>query len=118
MWARTGQPQQGHGSRRLNGTISALTCGSESGSAFPSRPRILAIWMSEDAIRSWVAPRRVIRGGQREYSDLAIEMCLTQGMVFRQPLQQTQSLMRSIAGLFGVEIKVPDFSTLSRRSSA
>ncbi|KUP94681.1 hypothetical protein TRIHO_06070 [Tritonibacter horizontis] len=77
----------------------------------------LTIWMSEDVIRSWVAPRRVTRGGQRKYSDLAIEMCLTLGMVFRQPLRQTQGLMRSIAGLFGVEIKVPDFSTLSRRSS-
>tara|TARA_Y100001951_G_scaffold104244_1_gene115287 strand:- start:881 stop:1858 length:978 start_codon:yes stop_codon:yes gene_type:complete len=77
----------------------------------------LTIWMSEDAIRSWVAPRRVTRGGQRKYSDLAIEMCLTLGMVFRQPLRQTQGLMRSIAGLCGVEIKVPDFSTLSRRSS-
>ncbi|WP_243268062.1 transposase [Sulfitobacter sp. DSM 110093] len=51
------------------------------------------------------------RGGQHKYSDLAIEMCLTLGMVFRQPLRQTQGLMRSIAGLFGLEIKVPDFST-------
>tara|TARA_R110002049_G_scaffold63411_2_gene168592 strand:- start:156 stop:824 length:669 start_codon:yes stop_codon:yes gene_type:complete len=78
---------------------------------------VLTIWMSEDAIRPWVAPRRVTRGGQRKYSNLAIEMCLTLDMVFRQPLRQTQGLMRSIAGLCGVEIKVPDFSTLSRRSS-
>jgi len=39
-------------------------------------------------------------------------------MVFRQPLRQTQGLMRSIAGLLGVAIAVPDFSTLSRRSNS
>jgi hypothetical protein len=38
-------------------------------------------------------------------------------MVFKQPLRQTQGLMRSIATLLGVEITVPDFSTLSRRSN-
>ena len=38
-------------------------------------------------------------------------------MVYRQPLRQTQGLMRSIAALLGVQIRVPDFSTLSRRGS-
>ena len=38
-------------------------------------------------------------------------------MVFKQPLRQTQGLMRSIAKLLGVEIAEPDFSTLSRRSN-
>ena len=63
----------------------------------------------------WSAPCRTTRGGQRRYSDLAIEICLTLGVVFKQPLRQTQSLMRSIAQLLGVQITVPDFSTLSRR---
>ncbi|CUK21229.1 Transposase DDE domain protein [Ruegeria denitrificans] len=77
----------------------------------------LTVWISEDALALWPAPRRTTRGGQPRYSDLAIELCLTLGMVFKQPLRQTQGLMRSIAGLLGVEIAVPDFSTLSRRSS-
>ena len=38
-------------------------------------------------------------------------------MVFNQLLRQTQSLIRSIAKLLGVEITVPDFSTLTRRSN-
>jgi hypothetical protein len=54
---------------------------------------------------------------QPRYSDLAIELCLTLGMVFKQPLRQTQGFMRSIAALLGVEIAVPDFSTLSRRGN-
>ena len=77
----------------------------------------LTVWISDDALELWAAPRRTTPGGQPHYSDLAIELCLTLGMVFKQPLRQTQGLMRSIATLLGVEIAVPDFSTLSRRSS-
>jgi len=74
----------------------------------------LTIWISDEALGLWSAPRRTARGGQPRYCDLAIELCLTLGMVFRQPLRQTQGLMRSIARLLGVAIAVPDFSTLSR----
>jgi hypothetical protein len=77
----------------------------------------LTVWINEDAIGLWSAARRTTRGGQRRYSNLAIELCLTLGMVFKQPLRQTQGLMRSIARLLGAEIAVPDFSTLSRRSN-
>ena len=76
----------------------------------------LTVWVSDEALRLWSAPRRTTRGGQRKYSDLAIELCLTLGVVFKQPLRQTQGFMRSIAELLGVAIAVPDFSTLSRRS--
>jgi len=48
---------------------------------------------------------------------LAIEMCLTLRMVFKQPLRQTQGLMRSIAKLMGVDITVPHFTTMSRRGN-
>ena len=77
----------------------------------------LTVWISDDALALWAAPRRTARGGQPRYSDLAIELCLTLGVVFKQPLRQTQGLMRSIARLLEVEIAVPDFSTLSRRGS-
>ena len=77
----------------------------------------LTIWFSEDALGLWSAPRRTTQGGQPRYSDLAIELCLTLGMVFHQPLRQTQGLMRSVTELLGVEIAVPYFSTLSRRGN-
>ncbi|AXI49203.1 IS5/IS1182 family transposase (plasmid) [Sulfitobacter sp. SK012] len=76
----------------------------------------LTVWISEDAPSLWSAQRQKTRGGQPRYSDLAIELCLTLGMVFQQPLRQTQGLMRSIAALLRVEIAVPDFSTLSTLS--
>jgi hypothetical protein len=49
----------------------------------------LTIWFSEDAIGLWLAARRTTRSGQRRYSNLAIELCLTLGMVFKQSLRQT-----------------------------
>jgi hypothetical protein len=38
-------------------------------------------------------------------------------VIFKQPLRQTEGLMRSIAGLLGVEIAVPHFTTMSRRGN-
>ncbi|HDZ80062.1 MAG TPA: hypothetical protein ENH56_02305 [Roseobacter sp.] len=64
----------------------------------------------------WSAPKRKGRGGQPKYSDFAIETCLTRGLIFHQPLHQTQEFVRSLLGLMGVELPVPDFSTLSRRA--
>ena len=75
----------------------------------------LTVWITGDARKHWAAPRRRSRGGQPRYSDLAITMCLTLGMVYRLPLRQTQGLIRSISKLMLLEISVPDFSTLSRR---
>jgi hypothetical protein len=65
----------------------------------------------------WSAPPRTTPGGQPVYSDLAIEMCLTLRMVFKQALRQTQGLMRSISKLMGVDITVPHFTTMSGRDN-
>lgn len=78
----------------------------------------LTVWIGEETLALWSAPRRTTPGGQPVYSDLAIEAWLTPGMVFRQPLRQTQGLMCPIAKLPGVEIAAPGFSTLSRGATA
>ena len=56
----------------------------------------LTIWVSEEAQSVWSAPRRTSRSGQRRYSDLAIETCLTLHTAYRLGLRQTQGLMGSI----------------------
>jgi hypothetical protein len=71
-------------------------------------------WVSDNALALWSA---LTPGGQGLYSNLAIELCLTLGMVFKQPLRQTEGLMRSIAKLLGVDITVPHFTTMSRRGN-
>ena len=65
----------------------------------------------------WHAERRKTRSGQPTYYDLAITVCLTLGMVYKQPLRQTEGFVRSLVKLMGVDIRVPDFSTFSRRGS-
>jgi hypothetical protein len=56
----------------------------------------LTVWISKDALGLWSAPPRTTRVGQRKYSDLAVEICLTLGVVFKQPLRQTQGFCRKV----------------------
>jgi Transposase DDE domain len=37
----------------------------------------LALWVDEAAVAGWTAPRRTTPGGQRLYSDVAIQLVLT-----------------------------------------
>jgi len=78
----------------------------------------LTIWFSEEAIRSWRARRRGRPGGQRRYSNLAIETALTVRAVYHLPLRQTEGFLRSIVGLLGIALPIPDHTTLSRRGRA
>ena len=77
----------------------------------------LTVSISEDALAVWSAPRRTTPGGQPVYSDVAVELCLTLRMVFKQPLRQAQGLMRAISKLMEVDITVPHFTTMSRRDN-
>ena len=76
----------------------------------------LTVWFSEEAIEEWRAAPRSIRGGQPYYSELAITTALTLRAVFRLPLRQTEGLIGSILQLLGLDLAVPDHSTLSRRA--
>ena len=51
-----------------------------------------------------------------EYSELAIECCLMIRQVFRLPLRQTEGLLTSLVRLMDLDIAVPDYSCLSKRS--
>jgi hypothetical protein len=74
------------------------------------------VWFSDEAIAGWRAEPRTTRGGQRLYSDLAISTALTLRAVFRLALRQTEGLIRSILALLGLDLAVPDHSTMSRRA--
>ena len=77
----------------------------------------LTVWFDASVAQDWSAPHRRTRGGQRRYSDLAIEICLTVRSVFRLALRQTQGFVRSLMALMDLDLSVPDFSTLSRRAA-
>ena len=76
----------------------------------------LTVWFTEAAIAAWHAEPRTTPGGQPHYSSLAITTALTLKAVFRLALRQTEGLIGSIIGLLGLDLPVPDHTTLSRRA--
>ncbi len=77
----------------------------------------VTVWLSPEVEAAWRADRRKSRGGQPVYSDLAITVCLTLGMVYKQPLRQTEGFVRSLIKIMGLDLAVPDYSTFSRRGA-
>src|SRR5271163_4124627 len=76
----------------------------------------LTVWVTDEAIAAWQAEPRTTRGGQPRYSQLAIATALTLRTVFRLGLRQTEGLIGSVSGLLGLDLAIPDHSTLSRRA--
>ncbi|MEH6776447.1 MAG: transposase, partial [Cereibacter changlensis] len=73
----------------------------------------LAIWF--DPTITWAAAPTGKRGRQPEYSDAAIQTCLTMKVLFGMALRQTTGFVESLLRLIGLDWAAPDFSTLSRR---
>lgn len=77
----------------------------------------LIVWLDKAALKAerWYARPSGKKGAQPVYADLAVTVTLQFGKVFRQKLRQTEGLVRSLFALMGILLKVPTFSTLSRR---
>ena len=71
---------------------------------------------TDEAVAAWRAEPRTTPGGQPHYSALAITTALTLRMVFHLALRQAEGLIGSVIGLLGLDLAVPDHSTLSRRA--
>lgn len=76
----------------------------------------LTVWFTDAAIAAWRAEPRTTRGGRPLYSDLAIATALMLRAVFHLALRQTERLIGSILVLLGLDLAVPDHTTLSRRA--
>src|SRR3954454_18253368 len=77
----------------------------------------VTVWFSDEAVAAWEAERRTSRGGQPAYSDLAILTALTFKAVFRLAYRQTEGLIGSVIGLLGLDLAIPDHTTLCRRAA-
>ena len=77
----------------------------------------LTFWFSAEVIRQWhhdnAHPRR---GHPFFFSDTAIECLLVLREVFRLPYRQTEGLGRSLVGLMGAQIEIPDYTSLAKRA--
>lgn len=78
----------------------------------------ITLWIAEDVIEAWgpdpQAPKK--RGGQKAYSDGAIECLLTVKAVYHLAYRQTEGFACSLSQLLGVKLPIPDYTTLNRRS--
>ncbi|MDH3598411.1 MAG: transposase [Candidatus Tectomicrobia bacterium] len=77
----------------------------------------ITLWISQDAIEAWTPAQTGTRGGQRVYSDLAIQTALTLRLLFHLPLRQTEGFLHSVLTLIGLALPCPDHTTLSRRNA-
>lgn len=73
----------------------------------------LELWFDPEMV--WVPPPGGKRGRQQQFSDAAIQACLTLKVLFGMPLRQTTGFVQSLLRLVGLEWAVPDYSTLCRR---
>ena len=78
--------------------------------------RDVTVWVSSEAIAAWTPGRSGRRGGQRRYSDLAIETALTLRLLYHLPLRQAEGFLHALFGMMRLDLSAPDYTTLSRRS--
>ena len=77
----------------------------------------LTLFITKDFADTWYvkyddgSPRA--RGGQAKYSETAITALLSLRFVFKLPLRAMEGLAQSLVEMAGVDIDVPDYSTLS-----
>ena len=76
----------------------------------------VTVWLSSEAIAAWTPRRSGRRGGQRRYSDLAIETALTLRLLYHLPLRQAEGFLHALFGMMRLDLSAPDYTTLSRRS--
>ena len=76
----------------------------------------MTVWVSSEAIAAWTPRRSGRRGGQRRYSDLAIETALTLRLLYHLPLRQVEGFLHALFGMMRLDLSAPDYTTLSRRS--
>ena len=76
----------------------------------------LTIWLGDDLSETWYYSDHQLPGGRVVYSDWAIESCLTLRALFGLGYRQTQGFIRSLFVMAHIELPVPCYSQLQRRS--
>ncbi len=70
----------------------------------------LSIWFDPDMV--WTPPPTGKRGRRQEFSDAAIQTCLTLKVLFGLPLRKTTGFVENLVRLVGLDWVVPDVSPL------
>jgi len=76
----------------------------------------ITLWFNNEVRAAWFAEATGERGSPKVYSELAIQCCLTIRVLLHLPLRGCQGFLRSLTALLGKPaLRVPDYTTLSRR---
>jgi IS5 family transposase len=76
----------------------------------------ITFWVNEEVIEQWRNQQKTGRkGASNYYSDVAIATMGTIQSVFDLPGRQAEGFLESLFIVMGIELEVPDHSTLSRR---
>lgn len=76
----------------------------------------LTLWIEESVLEAWIVPNLSGKPGASVfYSDLAITTMATVKAVYGLAGRQCQGFLESLFELMGIEVSVPDHTTLSRR---
>lgn len=85
----------------------------------PPRRGVLVVWFDEVIARARMQPQRTGRRGRPYIHDTAALQCMLILQEFYQlPLRQAQMLMAGVIKLAQSSLRVPNYSTLSRRRAA
>jgi hypothetical protein len=78
----------------------------------------IEVWVEKGLAEVWYEDKPTGKpGSPKSYSDKAIVATLQFGVVFHQKLRQTEGLVGSIFQAMGMDLDIPDYSTLFRRSN-
>lgn len=78
----------------------------------------ITLWFAEDVLAAWEHANREVKVGRPFiYSDTAIECLLALCELFQLPYRQTEGLGRALVKLMGVEVAIPDFTSLAKRAA-
>ena len=66
----------------------------------------VTLWLAPEAIATWTPRRSGRRGGQRRYSDLAIETALTLRLIYHLPLRQAEGFLHSLFAIMRLDLCV------------
>lgn len=76
----------------------------------------VTLWINSEVSDQWTYKGNIKRGGQKKYSDMAIEICLIVRKVYHLPLRQTEGFMKSFFKRSNIHLNAPDYTTISKRS--
>ena len=71
----------------------------------------VTVWVSSEAIAAWTPRRSGRRGGQRRYSDLAIETALTLRLLYHLPLRQAEGFLHALFRMMRLDLSVSNSSS-------